>query len=196
MTSSGFASSSVTADDTNVYVQLRNVDALGDKTLSDRIMQAFVDAFPCLSRESPKLYDDVLGQLSWDDEYEGFEGQASLDGSQVDVLLLAPPEPTPVSAIQRAREVVINWPDWRRRLWQSIVEACLPLYNSEWRSHDEQGSDRAIREDEFLNRISPIALHVQSDLNLRMLFDADGMFTEHRVTVEVSPDGEMLAQIE
>ena len=48
-----FGSSSVTYSDGNVYVQLRNVDALGDKTLSERIMDAFVAAFPHLAIEPP-----------------------------------------------------------------------------------------------------------------------------------------------
>ena len=51
--SANFDSSSVSYADGKVSVQLRGVDALGDKTLSERIMDAFVRRFPILQQKLP-----------------------------------------------------------------------------------------------------------------------------------------------
>jgi hypothetical protein len=191
-----FSSSSVTYSDGNVYVQLRNVDALGDNTLSERIMDAFIAAFPHLATESPTLCDDILGKLTWDDECDGFEGQAALGGNEVDVLLLTPPEPAPLSVIRRAGDVVFRWPEWWRMIRPSIIGECLSLYNDEWRSFDETGSGLVLTEDDFLNRLLPTTLHVGPDLKFKVYFDADGMFTEHGITVEVSAEDQVVAYME
>jgi hypothetical protein len=186
-----FEDSSVTYDGGHVRTTIYFDDRESSEEIAEWVIESLKTAFPSLG-EDLSFDDELLGTLHWLEDVDGYEGVVALEGGDVDLILHCPAEQPPPAVVQRARDIVANWPQWRQSMNPSIVAEKLQLYNDGWRDHDEAATGGPLDPESFLKRLTLTTININLDLSFEVTFWPDGMFTEHYIDVQVAPDKTMM----
>ena len=187
-----FKTVSVTYEGGTLHVNGKFTDESQSDELFDLVLAAMRDTFEL--GEEIEYEDPILGSLYYIYDSDGFEGLIQLGGKDdVKIVFLSSPGVPPQASLARAHDIVKRWEAWTTLIAKCILEELFELYTKEWSSMDEDATEHPLSSDAFLQRMSVYSLIINQDLNAQLYFDADGMFTEHGVTVSISADDEIEA---
>ena len=167
-------------------------------SIVDQIIEAIGDVFPSEPGPPPiEFFDPILGRLIYHDEYSWFQGSFQMSDANDPIRLYIDSEPdSPCQAsLVRAKQIVEQWSKARSRIYAAIASSLLDLYNDEWRKSDEK-DEGPLDADRFCARLSVDSLSLDSQQVVTLRFGADGMFTEHGVTISIAANDEVEAWIE
>lgn len=140
-----------------------------------------------MSQATEFLSHPVLGDLTWQPEYDHWSGERELASGQVLDLIIEPGEQDRRAFIPRAAEL-FSWAlaNERKVFADALQAELLELYNSEWREDEAPLLSAA----EFSERLEWQLVCVSaSDLvPVEFMYEAGELFGGHGVSIEVDSD--------
>lgn len=125
--------------------------------------------------------------------YNQFEGQLNYQGEMCDFYLMVSEEDTGITKhINKLDEIFDNPLAFDIRVREYVAEELYKLAN-DWL--DEDGDE--ISKEEFMKKIGNPTFNIYSDGTICLMYDTDGMFTDHVITVKINDNGDLVkAEIE
>ena len=138
------------------------------------------------------LQDDVLGELTYDKQIKGFEGNIAWLGGKVHISLYVDKDNK--SGITKAKKALKTMMSEQEK-WdvdlRSFAAKKLTKLACEWAESEEEATE--ITEESFAKRISLSLIWVTSGGSFSAYFDDDDLFFGHSITVCGSPKKGLLS---
>ena len=138
------------------------------------------------------LQDDVLGELTYDKQIKGFEGNIAWLGGKVHISLYVDKDnKSGITKAKKALKTMVSEQEkWDVDL-RSFAAKKLTKLACEWAESDEEATE--ITEESFAKRISLSLIWVTSGGSFSAYFDDDDLFFGHSITVCGSPKKGLLS---
>lgn len=132
--------------------------------------------------------DPVLGRLVYDKELNWWEANVKLRPSlRVKLSLLSRTDLPPKAGLDECRRRGIAYLEWARRseptIRQRIADELLNVYNEDWT--DDDAGMRKVTRDEFLKRIGPNSITLETDGESAWYYQDDDLFAGHWIEVRL-----------
>ncbi len=119
--------------------------------------------------------------------YNQFEGKPDYLGEKCDVRLNVSEGDIMVeNHLKKLDEIFNNLSVFDGRVREFVAEELLELANDDWLPEDED----EVTKEEFIKRIGIPVIEIYQDSSVSLMFDSDGMFTDHVITLEIDANGE------
>ena len=138
------------------------------------------------------LQDDVLGELTYDKQIKGFEGNIAWLGGKVHISLYVDKDnKSGITKAKKALKILVS----EQKKWdvdlRSFAAKKLTKLACEWAESDEEAAE--ITEESFAKRISLNLIWMTSGGSFTAYFDDDDLFFGHSITVCGSPKKGLLS---
>jgi hypothetical protein len=132
-----------------------------------------------------EIHDRDLGAISWDREYEWWEGSLrTKSGDSWRLLVLARTGFSPDRAITEAsRATIARIRDTEETCRRYAAGELLHMCNEEW------NDGPALTTDEFISRLTPDSIEVHESGYAEVHYGDGKLFRDHGVGVRIRPDG-------
>lgn len=137
--------------------------------------------------KKPVIINDSLGKFELDRNYNQFKGQIDYLGEMCNVYLdVEEGELTADKGLNRLREIYQKLEKWDAGLKEYVSNELLELAN-EW---CDDGVE--ITKEEFLQRIGIPDITIEADGAIRLMFESDGIFTDHGIEIVIDKNGDFI----
>jgi hypothetical protein len=132
------------------------------------------------------FYDEILGELTWDETIEGYTGTITIDGLPVEIFLLLMNEENKYQFLEYARQQ-IAWIKENTQIAKLYAsQKLLEIKNEAWLEEDEP----PITEEEFINQLNLTSIGIYLGGDASIGFEAsEALFWGHDVSVELDSSG-------
>lgn len=135
----------------------------------------------------PVIINDSLGKFELDRNYNQFKGQIDYLGEMCNVYLdVEEGELTADKGLNRLRKIYQKLEKWDAGLKEYVSNELLELAN-EW---CDDGVE--ITKEEFLQRIGISDITIEADGAVRLMFESDGIFTDHGIEIVIDKNGDFI----
>ncbi len=123
-----------------------------------------------------------------DRRYNRFEGSQDYLGEKCEVWLeVLEGDISVKTQLQRLDEIFTDLPAFDNRVREFVACELLEFANDDWLAEEED----AVTKEEFVRRIGIPLITIYPEGSMSLMFESDGMFTDHVITVEINASGEI-----
>jgi hypothetical protein len=133
--------------------------------------------------EPQTINDETLGQLVWDEQVDWWAGQREIAPGLTIPVSVSPNDVALETVLVRAGRTFLRVQQSDASLRQSASEVLLELCNEEWNEEEPiSGAD-------FVARMAPKELTIDSDGSATLYYDDGDLFWGHSILVEMDDSG-------
>lgn len=128
------------------------------------------------------ISDEVLGTLTWDEQYQWYEGHREIAPGHTIELRISAEKGVPDAWVARARQVYQSVQEHEVAFREAAADALLSLHNNAW--NDETPIDRKT----FAGRMSWQGLSIYTGGGVQLNYDDGDLFWGHTIAVTLGED--------